>query len=222
MSATGGVLHEGSGPGALGQSAPARRAPWYRRRGVLLAAGIAAIVAVTVVSDLPQHQSRTVQVSAALGVLKEVNADVGPCAYALHEAVLISGDLRSGQLTASQRGQVPGLLRDDQAACSFTDDSIYQLSTIEVPGTAAGKTLGALVNTVTLWATSDALAAIEQIQAQSTHRPGTAQPARLRPIEVQLARDNAEASSQLTAAGTELHTTLPALALTAVKVASRS
>ena len=71
-------------------------------------------------------------------------------------------------LSPSEQSQVPSLLNDDQSACSFTDDSIYNLSTMDVPGGAYGNDLGQMVSVVTLWATSDALAAIEEIQALDT------------------------------------------------------
>ena len=75
-------------------------------------------------------------------------------------------------LPSSEQRQVPGLLTDDQAACSFTDDSIYQLSTITVPGSGSGRDLGQLVGTVTLWATR---------RRPFGHRAGTA--ARYRPVQ---------------------------------------
>ena len=93
--------------------------------------------------------------------MTQLNTDVGPCSYAVGESITIYRDLRAHTLTPAQSRQVPGLLRDDQAACSFTDDSVYQLSTIDVPGSASGRDIGQVVSTVTLWATSDALSAIE-------------------------------------------------------------
>ena len=57
-------------------------------------------------------------------------------------------------------------MSDDQTACSFTSENIYDLTTnIQVPGTPAGKHLGQVVATATLWTTSDALRAIEDVQA---------------------------------------------------------
>ena len=66
------------------------------------------------------------------------------------------------------------MLRDDQSACSFTSSSIYDLSNVEGTGTPAGKDINQVVNVATIWATSDALAAIEDIQTLSTD-PGNAQ-----------------------------------------------
>ena len=55
-------------------------------------------------------------------------------------------------------------MSDDQTACSFTNEDIFDLTGIQVPGTPAGKQLGQMVATATLWTTSDALRAIEDVQ----------------------------------------------------------
>ena len=115
---------------------------WYRRRAVLVTFGVLVVLAVTIISDLPVHGSRAADVSAGRSVMSEVNTDIGPCAFAVQEALTIRGDEAAHLLTASNRSVAPGLLRDDQVACSFTNENIYDLSTIEVPGSAAGKRLG--------------------------------------------------------------------------------
>ena len=66
---------------------------------------------------------------------------------------------------AADRAPTPGLLGDDQSACSFTSEGIFDLSNIQVPGTPAGKHLGQMVGIATLWTTSDALRTIEDVQA---------------------------------------------------------
>jgi hypothetical protein len=193
--------------GSLGVS------PWYKRRAWLVSATLVVVVAVTVVTDLPQHASRSGQISDDTSVMTQLNTDVGPCSYALGESFTIYRDLTARTLTPSEDNQVPGLLGDDQSACSFTDDSIYQLSTIDVPGSASGKYMGQLVSTVTLWATSDALTAIEEIQALDTDpsSPGARQ--RLAQAERLLGHDRAQAEAELHAADTLVGTQLPALHL---------
>jgi hypothetical protein len=192
------------------------RRPWYRRRAVLLTAGIAVILAIVVVTDLPLHGSRSVDISAAKSVVSQVNSDVGPCSYALSETFTIYKDETSHGLSSGDKAEVPGLLRDDQAACSFTDDSIYQLSTIEVPGSVAGKHLGQLVSIVTLWATSDALSAIEQVQALSTEPSNATDLAKLAKDIRLLGHDRAQAEAQFAAVDKILRTRLSSLDLTKV------
>ena len=150
---------------AITGAAKAPPTPWYRRRRALLVTVAAIVVlAITVVSDLPVHSSLAADASAGQSVMSEVNADVGPCAFAVKESFSIHADQVAGSLSSSDQREASSLLRDDLAACSFTDDSIFELSNIEVPGSAAGKRLGEVVDTVTLWATSDALGAISDLE----------------------------------------------------------
>ncbi|HLN16857.1 MAG TPA: hypothetical protein VK277_08925 [Acidimicrobiales bacterium] len=182
---------------------------WYRRRAVLVGAVVALILAVTVITDLPVHSSRAADISAERSVMKEVNTDLGGCAYAVHEAFLIYQKESSGSLTLTERGQVPGLLRDDQAACSFTNEAIFNLANIEVPGSPAGKHLGALVGTTTLWATSDALGAVEDIQTLSTQPTNNRALTDLGRRERTLAADRRSADAEVAEADRVLDTNLP-------------
>ena len=118
---------------------------------------------------------------------------------------------------------MPGLLRDDQTACSFTSDSIYDLtSNIEVPQSSAGKPLGDMVGTVTLWATSDTLSAIESIQTLTSDPGNTSALKQLRKEEPILASDRARAEAQLQAADKILATNLPSLNLPVLPDSSTS
>ena len=71
--------------------------------------------------------------------MSEVNTDIAPCAFAVKESFSIHAEQIAGSLSLSDLHEATSLLRDDQAACSFTDDSIFELSSIEVPGSAGGK-----------------------------------------------------------------------------------
>jgi hypothetical protein len=142
-----------------------RATPWYKRPPYLIAAAVLVVVMVAVVTDLPQHASRSVQISGDTTVIKQLNAGIDSCAFAVKEAMGFNHDEQANNLNPSDRAAVPRLLADDQQACSYTSESIYDLSDIEVPGSSSGKYIGRLVNTATIWATSDGLAAIEAIQA---------------------------------------------------------
>ena len=128
------------------------------------------VLAVTVITDLPEHSSLSSQISDDRAIVDEVDSDVGPCAYAAGESFTIYRDQETHTLTEADAAKVPGLLRDDQSACSFTNDTIYELSSdIEVPGTSSGKPLEQMVGTVTLWATSDS-ALCDRIDSGSHER----------------------------------------------------
>jgi hypothetical protein len=137
---------------------------WQRHRGLAIAVVALVILLVTVLTDLPVSTSRASDISAERSVMSEVNSDLSPCSYAVHQALGIWALQAAHQLSAADRAPTPGLLGDDQSACSFTNEGIYDLANIQVPGTPAGKELGQMVATVTLWTTSDALRAIEDVQ----------------------------------------------------------
>lgn len=193
------------------------KAPFFKRRSVIVTAVVVVVLAVTVVTDLPEHASLASQFSSDKAVIQEVNADVGPCAYAANESFTIYADQKAHSLSQSDIARVPGLLRDDQNACSFISESIYELtSDIDLPGSSSGKPLGEMVGTVTLWATSDALSAIESIQALSIHPGNKLALTQLATEERLLASDRALALSQLQSADKVLGTKLPGINLPAL------
>ncbi len=181
-------------PSVTGESDPG---PWYRRRNVLLAVCVAVILAITVITDLPSHASRASNIASATALITEVNHDISPCVFAAGEAFTIYADQSRNSLTPSDRARVPALLNDDQTACSFTNDSIFSLSDINVPGSAAGKQLGDIVNSVTLWTTSDALGAIDAIQTLSTNPRDNAALGALAKARRTMASDRAAADASL-------------------------
>jgi hypothetical protein len=193
---------------------PTKKPPiWQRHRGLAIAVVVFVVVLITVLSDLPVSTSRAEDISAERSVMSEVNGDVGPCALGVRQAIGIWNLQAQHALTAADRAPTPGLLGDDQTACSFTNESIFDLTNIEVPGTPAGKDLGQLIATATLWTTSDSLRAIEDVQTlMSDPDDGTA----LRSLaaeDEQLATDRSTALAQEDAADRALATRLPSVDL---------
>jgi hypothetical protein len=183
--------------------------PWYRRRATLVGVAVVVIAAITVVTDLPVHTSRASDISSEQGVMSELNPDLAPCALAVHEALEIWGDQSAHTLSAKDQAESASLLRDDQNACSFTNESIFDLSNIEVPGSPAGKDMGDLVATSVLWTTSDALKAIEAVQTLMVDGQNQSARASLAKAEDALAADRAAGLRELARADHVLNTTLP-------------
>jgi hypothetical protein len=189
--------------------------PRWRRGGAwLVSAVLIAVVAAIVGLDLPGHASRSRQISADIRVITQVNQDVGQCSSALGESFTMYLELTGRTLAPSKAQQMPALLQEDHMACSLRSDGIYQLSTIDVPGSASGRDLSQLVRTVTVWATSDAASAISQIQALDTSSSNTTARQLLEHDTQLLAHDRQRANDELTAASALLKTRLPALRLT--------
>jgi hypothetical protein len=207
----------GSGSGSVSGSAEAQakgKAPiWQRHRGLAIAAVVFVIVLITVLTDLPTSTSRASDISAERSVMTELNSDLQPCAYGVHQALGIWTLAAAHQLSAADRAPTPGLLGDDQSACSFTSEGIFDLANIQVPGTPAGKELGQLVATATLWATSDSLRVIEDVQTLMNNPGDTSARRDLTKEETQLARDRRTALNEEDAADSDLDTHLQAVDL---------
>ncbi len=183
---------------------------WYKRSWVIATALVVAVVAASVLVDLPSHTTTASDIAAQTAVIQQINQGVGDCAYAVNETFGFYQDLKQGTLTTNDRTLTPSLMRDDQTACSFASSGIYDLSNVEGTGTAAGKRIGDIVNVATLWATSDALAAIEDIQTIYSGKGTASTVADLSLQEKMLKKDRAAAFADLSAADAILHTRLPA------------
>jgi hypothetical protein len=189
---------------------------WQRHRGLAIGAAVVVVLLITVLTDLPTATTRSSDVSSERSVMSEVNSDLQPCAYAVHQALGIWALQAAHQLSGADRASTPGLLSDDQSACSFTNQSIYDLANIQVPGTEAGKHLGELVSLATLWTTSDSLKAIEDVQALMSDPNNAGILRNLSQEEGQLAADRRSALAQERAADRELATRLQPVDLPAV------
>jgi hypothetical protein len=183
---------------------------WQRHRALAITAVILVILLITVLTDLPTSTSRASDISAERSVMSELNSDLQPCAYGVHQALGIWALAAKHQLSAADRAPTPGLLSDDQSACSFTNEGIYDLANIQVPGTAAGKELGQLVATATLWTTSDALRVIEDVQTLMSTPGDTAVRRNLAKEEAQMEADRHAGLSEEAAADRDLDTHLQA------------
>jgi hypothetical protein len=197
----------------LAASSPKKEPIWQRHRGLAIGAVVFVVLLITVISDLPTSTSKADDISAERSVMSEVNTDLGGCALAVNQAVGIWNLQAAHALTAADRAPTPGLLTDDQTACSFTNESIFDLTDIDVPGTPAGKDLGQMIATATLWTTSDSLRAIEDVQTLMSDPTDASALRSLTDEDKRLATDRSSALSQEAAADRILATRLPAVDL---------
>jgi len=198
-------------------TAPIPRAPlWQRHRGLLIGLTVLVVLLITVLTDLPVSTSRADDINAERSVMSEINTDLAGCALAVHQAVGIWNLQDAHALTPADRAPTPGLLSDDQAACSFTNENIYDLANIQVPETPAGKHLGQLVAAALLWTTSDSLRAIEDVQTLMNNSANASALHSLSAEEARLAKDRSSAISQEAAANRALDIHLPLVDLPTV------
>jgi hypothetical protein len=185
------------------------RPVWFKRTWVLAAAAVAVVAIASVAVDLPSHTTVATDTADQTSIMQQINDGIDGCSYGVKETFTIYQDLRKGSLSSSNRSEVPAMMRDDQTACSFTSSDIYDLSNVEGTGTPAGKNIGNVVNVVTLWATSDALGAIEDIQSLYSDPGDGSALKNLSKQEGALARDRATADADVTAADRILKANLP-------------
>jgi hypothetical protein len=185
------------------------RPVWFKRTWVLAAAAVAVVAIASVAVDLPSHTTVATDTADQTSIMQQINDGIDGCSYGVKETFTIYQDLRKGSLSSSDRSEVPAMMRDDQTACSFTRSDIYDLSNVEGTGTPAGKNIGNVVNVVTLWATSDALGAIEDIQSLYSDPGDGSALKNLSKQEGALARDRATADADVTAADRILKANLP-------------
>lgn len=177
------------------------KAPFYRRPWFLISVVVLVVVAVSVVTDLPGNTTTAEDRVTQNETIVAINGDIAPCVYSVKESFAFYNRSLAGDLTSSQRSQIPGLLVGDQTACSFASGAIYDLTNnIEVTDTKAGRHVDAMLATVVTWSTSDALAAIEDIQNLFVHPGDTKYIKDLTKEQKLLTKDRLEAFSELAAA----------------------
>ncbi len=189
-----------AGTEATDGDGPAPREPWYRRRAVLLGAGIAVVLAIAVVTDLPTSQSHATNVAAANSFVKEVNEDLRPCDYAIQEAYTFRHEQLDGTLSALNRANLASQLNDDVVACSYVDPSVTDLTSLDSPGTTVAQPLGQMLATATLWVASDAQEAIGTIQSLFADPTSAKDLATLADETRRLAKDRASARASMATA----------------------
>jgi hypothetical protein len=170
------------------------KAVWYRRPWVLASLALLVIVAISVVIDLPRPITRAQDVASQNASIKEINADLADCAFAVKESFHIYNLDVAGSLTPGNKAQVPTLLTGDETACSFASEPVYDLTNnLQVQDTKAGRHIDRMLSVVERWITDDALASIRDIQYLFIH-PGDASTIRhLGTAESQLSAERAQA-----------------------------
>jgi hypothetical protein len=186
-------------PDSFSEPASGKR-PWYRRTWVLVVVVLAVVAGASVVADLP-HQATTSELTTeATALVKAVDADIRTCTYSVRQSYTIYGRQQAGTLTAAQRSQVPTLLSQNEQACSFANQAVVSLGTLTVPSGPAGPHLSAMITSVEVWMTSDAVAAMSDMQKLVAHPTDVSARRDLRAKERLLRLDRAKADRAIAAA----------------------
>jgi hypothetical protein len=136
---------------------------------VILAAGTAVVVVIAVVTDLPAPATHASTVASVQSTLQEIEGDVAPCSYALHESFSLEHDLTSGELSHTKQSLAKGFLQDDYDACSYTDDSLGDLASLGTAGSGTGASLTQIAANSLTWCVQDAFRTISYLVAITEH-----------------------------------------------------
>lgn len=198
--------------GGLGRSMPeppVPRRPWHARRGLVVVAAVVVIGTISVLLDLPHHASATQRTQEATAVVTAVNSAIKPCTYSVAQAFSILQREHAGTVTAAELRQFPGIISDDEKACSSSDATAAPLGTtvfgtLTLSSTPAGRDLTTMVRAVLDWTTFDAPGAIEDIRVLLTSPDDAKASKDLQVREQTFAKDRTAADRAIRQANTAL------------------
>jgi hypothetical protein len=175
---------------------------------------VAALIAAAVITDIPTPASHAQRISDAKGFLSEAYGYLDTCNAALTEAFSIAAQVAGHHLTVGDLIRVPDLLRDDNLACSYTNDDVFQLASMTIPRSLAES--NRFATAVVSWIVPDAYGVTNALITLAASPGNTAASAELRTYEAGLTADRATAAGAVEAMDRQLSTTLPALRLVRV------
>ena len=190
------------------------KAVWYKRPWFLVTATILVVVAVSVITDLPQPLTKSQDASYQNAALKQINKDLAPCSYAVRQAFTFYEQRVAGTMALANYAVARKYLNEDQVSCSFAGAPVSDLTNnLDISQTAAGRHIETMRSVVVTWMTNDADACIADILYLFDH-PGNEK--KLRDLAKQqryLAKDRTDALADLAAANVLLGGRLHALKL---------
>ena len=193
------------------------KAVWYKRPWFLVTVTIVVVVAVSVITDLPQHVTKTRDASYQNASLKQINRDVAPCSFAVKQAFSFYEQRAAGTLSLSNYALTRKLLNEDQVSCSFAGAPVSDLTNnLQVTDTTAGRHIDTMLSVVVTWMTNDADASIADILYLFDHPGDTKHLRDLTKQQKYLAKDRSDALADLSAANELLGGRLNALKLPAL------
>ena len=174
---------------------------WYRRPWVLVTFVVVVVVAISIITDLPRPLAKSEDATSQNASLKQINADIAPCAFSVSEAFRFYTDSVTGNLTPARLKIVNAYLLNDQTACSFASSGMSDLTNnLQISTTAAGTKIYNMETVLVTWMDSDANKAIVDIAYLIKHPGDRKTIADLRLQEQYLAKDREIAMGYLNAA----------------------
>jgi hypothetical protein len=188
---------------------------WYRRPWFLVAAGVALVVGVSVITDLPHHISRAQDAGDQTSAMHQINYDLKTCDFSVTEAFKFYRLNVAKKLTPSEFHLVNDTyLQQDRVSCSFATGPLSDMTgNLQIVDTTAGKQVEKVRLAVVRWINHDARTAIEDIITLFAH-PGDAKALHDLAVEEDyMAQDRQSALGYLSNAEAALGQSLPGLNL---------
>ncbi|MFI5036427.1 MAG: hypothetical protein ACHQFZ_09520 [Acidimicrobiales bacterium] len=161
-------------PGSMAASSfGLTRAVWYKRPWVLVTLAVALVIGVSVLSDLPHRITPAQDAGDQNAALRQINSDLKPCVYSLHEAFTFYRLELAHQMSAANFNlAVKTYLPQDQQSCSFVSSYLTDMTgNLQIVDTPAGKQIEQVRLAVVRWIDHDAQDAVKDITYLFTH-PG--------------------------------------------------
>jgi hypothetical protein len=147
---------------AAGPRRPARRLTRPHRRATYVALGVAAVVAASVAFDVGHGATAGDRAGDHRSLVTTMKADVGACVSSVSDSLEAYRAVAGGQ--TGERHAAQGIISGDEPNCTPEDNSdLYDLATLEVPGTLRDYKVQPAVTDLVTWAFPDGAAAINDL-----------------------------------------------------------
>lgn len=152
-----GPLRPALGPAGL---PPRRMRSSIRARWVV--AGVVAVVGASLALDFGHSANRADRGSDLKALVSQVNTDVASCNSSVADSFTAYREVIGGR--ADERSAAEKIAADDEQYCTPVGNTdLYDLATLEVPGTLKAYNLQAALGQVVSWAYPNGAAAIDDI-----------------------------------------------------------
>lgn len=182
------------------------------RRGHYALLGVAAVVLASVAVDIGHRATTSDRASDLRGFVNQVKSDLASCNASVRDSFAAYTEVVSGR--PDERKAAEGIVSGDEPNCTpVANSDLYDLATLEAPGTLRSFGVQTATGNLSSWAFPDAAATIADLGQLLTH-PGdqAAGPDLTRRMD-DMARLDQSAERTFAAAATALHTGIASLDL---------
>jgi hypothetical protein len=181
-------------------------------RGRYLLLGVAAVVIASVAVDVGHHATTGDRASDLRGFVNQVKSDLASCNASVRDSFAAYTEVVNGR--PDERKAAEGIVSGDEPNCTpVANSDLYDLATLEAPGTLRSFGVQTATANLTSWAFPDAAAAISDLDQLLAHPGDQAAGQDLTRRMDDMARLDQSAERTFAAAASSLHTGIASLDL---------